>query len=678
MKKMLLAFLIIVLMTMNCFSQVTVVTTPQAKNVVLEQFTGINCGYAIRGLTISQNMLNNNPNRVVLVNIHQGGWAIPSGVQPDFRTSFGDALATGVTTYPSGTVNRRLFPGITSGTNTVLDYPKWEDAAALVLPEQSPVNIGFNTSFNTGTRVLTVNVKLYYTANSSTAINYINVALLENHVYAFQEDYDAGSHASYDHKNILRNFLTGQWGDTTHATTMGSVVNRTYNYTVPAGFNMDSCDVTVYVAESHKDIIQGVRAPAKSGSNDGSTSIYIGSLIDTSDIIQAGTPADTNHFLLSASSAFAGAEFMMFTLTNNAPGDWNANYIINGTPYTNAATISMTQGTPLSIKVNVIPGTTKALATYTLTMTSVTYPTAPAKTFKVYVNQGITDLIVKGSGKWGDGGTYDFDTVYTNGLNYAHNTSFASTTADIMKKGFAAAALNSVGHIYYNVAWTLPTLTDDEALALKQFMTNGGNLFIAGQDIAADISGSGTAITQDFLANYLHASLNVTGTATNNQLNAVTTDTIFGSVPVSSILDVYNGHQTPDQVNTTGIGTSIFYYNGNPSKKAGVSSYNGTYKTVYMAVGPEMLGDTAVKKLVIKLAHNWFHGIFTDVEYVEAMNNLSLGQNYPNPGIASTKIPVNNIQKDVTLQILDQTGRVIIEQPVKKGTSIIDVNTFFA
>ena len=35
----------------------------------------------------------NNPENIIVVKIHEGGYAIPGSGQPDFRTTFGSALS---------------------------------------------------------------------------------------------------------------------------------------------------------------------------------------------------------------------------------------------------------------------------------------------------------------------------------------------------------------------------------------------------------------------------------------------------------------------------------------------------------------------------------------------------------------------------------------------------------
>lgn len=66
-------------------------TAPANKNVVLEEYTGINCGYCPDGHKIANQIAAANPGRVVLINIHQGGFANDI---PDYRTSWEMPLQT--------------------------------------------------------------------------------------------------------------------------------------------------------------------------------------------------------------------------------------------------------------------------------------------------------------------------------------------------------------------------------------------------------------------------------------------------------------------------------------------------------------------------------------------------------------------------------------------------------
>src|SRR5690606_11921770 len=96
------------------YAQTIVNTNPENKKVILEEFTGINCVYCPQGHAIAKQIQDNNPGNVFLINVHQGGFATPSGNQPDFRTPFGNAIVNqsyicGGFGYPTGTLNRNYI-----------------------------------------------------------------------------------------------------------------------------------------------------------------------------------------------------------------------------------------------------------------------------------------------------------------------------------------------------------------------------------------------------------------------------------------------------------------------------------------------------------------------------------------------------------------------------------------
>ena len=103
MKKKLL--LVLFFTAFSNYAQTIVSTTPQKKKVILEEFTGINCQYCPSGHAIANTIKNANPSDVFIINIHVGGFSTPGSGQPDFRTSFGTAIAnqSALTGYPAAT-----------------------------------------------------------------------------------------------------------------------------------------------------------------------------------------------------------------------------------------------------------------------------------------------------------------------------------------------------------------------------------------------------------------------------------------------------------------------------------------------------------------------------------------------------------------------------------------------
>ena len=97
-------------------AQTIVSTSPENKKAVVEKFTGINCNYCPCGDVIINNAISANPENVIVVKVHEGGYATPGAGQPDFRTAYGDALSAQAanTGNPAVTVNRHFFPSYAS------------------------------------------------------------------------------------------------------------------------------------------------------------------------------------------------------------------------------------------------------------------------------------------------------------------------------------------------------------------------------------------------------------------------------------------------------------------------------------------------------------------------------------------------------------------------------------
>lgn len=254
-------------LALGATAQTFVSTTPANKNVVLEEYTGINCGYCPDGHKLANQFAAANPGRVVLINIHQGSFA--NGT-PNYKTQWGDALAnqTGLTGYPSGTINRRVF----SGTTTALNRGEWTSKGTLVLAEPSFVNVDSRAYIDTNTRIITIDVEIYYTSNADSKINLLNVALLQDSVIGPQaggtqlNPTQVTSDGKYIHKHMLRHLFSNQFGDPIigedSVISSGSFFTKRYVYQLPADINnvplvLKNLNVVAFVTKSNQDIYTG-------------------------------------------------------------------------------------------------------------------------------------------------------------------------------------------------------------------------------------------------------------------------------------------------------------------------------------------------------------------------------------------------------------------------------------
>ena len=260
-----LLLITIALFTFNAFSQTIVDTSPQNKKVVLEEFTGIHCVFCPQGHAIAESIKAAHPDDVFLVNIHVGGYAVPNAGQPDFRTPFGSAIAnqSNLAGYPAGTVNRHFFPGSTQNGGSAQNRSTWASTANQTLTQASYVNVGVESEIDILNNEITVHVEAYYTGNSPSSTNVVNIALLQDNTLGPQTGGGAGN--NYNHSHRLVHLITGQWGATINNTTTGSFYDETFTYTIPADYHGVPTEITdmkivAYVTEDHQEVLSGAES----------------------------------------------------------------------------------------------------------------------------------------------------------------------------------------------------------------------------------------------------------------------------------------------------------------------------------------------------------------------------------------------------------------------------------
>lgn len=234
----------------------------KTRNVVIEDLTGIRCGWCPAGARNAKDYSETNPGKVIIIAIQSGGYAGPgpNGEPNTMTTQFGPAFISYFQPagYPAAAISRTKNPKTYTLTGN-----NWKTLANTIIAENSVVNTGAKATWDAGSRTLTVNAELYYTG-TETESNYINIALLENDVEFPQEDYELIPPPYWDndyiHDHVLRDLLTGQWGDevTTAETVEGTRIERTYTAEdVDELFNINNCEVVIFVTRNKEYIHTG-------------------------------------------------------------------------------------------------------------------------------------------------------------------------------------------------------------------------------------------------------------------------------------------------------------------------------------------------------------------------------------------------------------------------------------
>lgn len=436
--------------------------------------------------------------------------------------------------------------------------------------------------------------------------------------------------------------------------------------------------------------------------------IYLVSIIQntsTKEVINSGSSIDPEWEFVPVSKGFLAASksttktfhYTIYNLSDSAsefkvkmnitnPAGWTSSFEINSIQSSDSVQLTLPSGSGTDVILTIVTNNNPGVCSDYLTVKCIN-DTFPSQTLQGNVIQGITDLIVNNDAPWGDGTpsrTTEFENFFIRGLQVSGNTSFTPILQETFLRGVKDTALSNIRYIYFNVGWSFPSFTDENVAAFTSILDNSGRLMVSGQDVGWDTwditnGGNGTTATRAFLRNYLHASFVDDGGTANSSLIANTSDVLFGAFDTSAIVNLYGSGNNgpyfyPDQLDVISGGTPIFYYN-TTDKIAAVRATNGTYRTVYLGFSLEQIQDSAVKVQIVKLSHDWFHNIITDIEFDQAVKDLMSWQNYPNPSDVYTTIPVTNCGANTILNIFDANGRKVFESPVDEGSTSFKVNT---
>lgn len=242
----------------------------EKRKAVIEEYTGVACKNCPDGHAVVDNIITLHPNKVFAINVHTGKYSSDT-----YTTQYGAALEqqAQVYGYPSASVSRHIFPDYSTQGGTSMHRSDFSSAANQILKMETPVNIVARATIEKSTRHLTVEVKGYYTANSPESTNKLNIALLQDSVYGYQSGMENNPSqvegSQYRHMNMLRELITGQWGEDLTPTTQGSSFSKTYEYDIPAEIGtpnaikavLNHLCVLVFIAEGKEEIYTVCQTP---------------------------------------------------------------------------------------------------------------------------------------------------------------------------------------------------------------------------------------------------------------------------------------------------------------------------------------------------------------------------------------------------------------------------------
>jgi hypothetical protein len=631
--------------------------------VLIEHFTQASCAPCAQQNPFLQAVLNVNRGSVHHIAYHTS-WP---GVDPMNAYNPTEVAARvtyyGVSGVPDCLMEGNIYHGGPSGvTQNMLND---------VSTDPSPIRVTVSETSNGVAR--TVKVKVF-TLSEIAAANYkLRVAVCEKWKHYTSAP---GTNGEKDFPDVFRKALPNSSGDTYTPAAIGDSVVFTYTYNLDmATWDTTQIYSTAFIQnESTKEVV-----------NSG-TSIAPGwELVPLDACFSKGTPGDTKSFHYQLLNQRSSAANFKIKVIAAQPLDWGVSFSINSTVYNDSTIISIPAKSVYDMILTVDMGSLKALGNYSVSMTEVGSTDYDPQTLNAYIISGIYELIVNNEGSWGDGTSKspaDYQQNYVRGLELAGSDYFAVTRLGAVMKANKFSCLSGVYNYYFNIGWSFPALTDATVAFLTAELDSGKNLFLSGQDIGWDIwttpanGGHSTVATKAFYTNILNTQFLTDGLASDNKLYPEASDSVFGLLSMSNLTNVYGGSNFfPDEIKATGIGTNVFYYDAAKAKNAGVRATNGTWKIVYLAPSLEQVSDTNTRQGIIKNSHDWFGGPSTGIVSHTSAKQSYLGQNFPNPASGMTTILLNGVNTDMTMEIIDLTGRIVKSIRISGDSESVQVDT---
>lgn len=178
----------------------------QGRQVLIEEFTGVQCVNCPAGSEAIEDLLKIYGNQLIVVSVHTGFFADPyPESRYDFRTPEGDQLATLLGSplgYPTAVVNRKKF----SGENRLqLGRNKWAGYIAEELQQQKIARIDIIPELDRQTLKLSARVAVFFDDSPANTLK-LTLFLTETEIADLQKTPD-GIDPEYPHRHVFRDAI---------------------------------------------------------------------------------------------------------------------------------------------------------------------------------------------------------------------------------------------------------------------------------------------------------------------------------------------------------------------------------------------------------------------------------------------------------------------------------------
>lgn len=232
-------------------------TGAQNVNVVLEEFTGAWCGWCPDGAVIMEDLIAANPNKVIGISVHDGdAMEYAEGIRTEF----------GVSAYPNGMVDRKVFPGEADEPHS---RGQWTANVNSQLTRYTPVEVGVTHTYDAATRTIVATVTAHFVDYASGDMRFV-LAVTEDNVTGTGTGYNQVNYLNttaghpyegagdpiigFSHGHVLRANEPGVFGNAgiiPSPAAPGSYYSETFTYVIPTAYDENEISVIGFVSYSN-------------------------------------------------------------------------------------------------------------------------------------------------------------------------------------------------------------------------------------------------------------------------------------------------------------------------------------------------------------------------------------------------------------------------------------------
>ena len=582
------------------------------KIVLLEEATNAYCDPCAQLNPGFQEMYANHFGGLVSVRYH-AWW--PGSADPMYQSNTQDNYDR-IVYYSVGGVPTYMLDGIYQGNP--YNPAKIESEMYERLSHSSPVQIDIRYQQEKDSLKTEVVLRALEMLEADSL--FLRVAIIERHVvYA----YPPGSNGETDFASVMRKMLPDARGTACGPMVESDSLALSFSLPLQADWNPDDLAVVAWLQDDHtKEVLQA---------NIDFPTFILQEQESHLQILPADTLVLKEYFIANDNDQPLSVQIELRNI--NKPQDWQLILVLPESK-TSQSTFEIAAGDTLRfyLQTQSTAGGSAEAEVFAKNLSDPGfygegYGYGFARNFRALVAENNEVLLVD------DDGSMSFEENFENVLHEL-NVAFITVAQSDLSYFKSQVDLNAYRTIIWNCSASVPAFSEEEISMLREYLDEGGNLLLFGQDIASDIfeeNGlSNFNSAQDFFNKYLGATYLEENPAALS-VRGIDGDTLSDGISFSLASPYGFGYNQPDAILPDTICSfPVFHYNND--KIAAVRKDSAGFKTVYFAFGLEQVNSHTQRSLILRRALAWA-GNVTALNSSRPIHpqQMRLSNNYPNP-----------------------------------------------